>query len=170
MVLTDWFKGFEKGIAKLSEEQRETFFRECGRNCVQCGTLQIYKDLYEQAAGDLDRFFAIADEQPGVRCETVEKDAVYNLVNCTSGAMSLHICSVNAQGKASFMSCSRCGKTGVPHSDIDKLHQVSASKCSGTGLRSFQRPSVLRKRSLCHRVPGSCRNCLNTPHPAMPDG
>lgn len=50
MELSDWFKGFEKGIAKLSEEQRETFFRECGRNSVQCGTLQIYKDLYEQAA------------------------------------------------------------------------------------------------------------------------
>ena len=50
MELSNWFKGFEKGIAKLSEEQRETFFRECGRNCVQCGTLQIYKDLYEQAA------------------------------------------------------------------------------------------------------------------------
>ena len=119
MELSNWFKGFEDGIAKLSEEQRETFFRECGRNCVQCGTLQVYKDLYEQAAGDLDRFFAIADEQPGVRCETVEKDAVYNLyiswnvhVNCTSGAMSLHLCSVNAQGKASFMSYSRCGKTG----------------------------------------------------------
>lgn len=85
MELSNWFKGFEDGIAKLSEEQRETFFRECGRNCVQCGTLQVYKDLYEQAAGDLDRFFAIADEQPGVRCETVEKDAVYNLyfLECT---------------------------------------------------------------------------------------
>lgn len=87
MELSNWFKGFEDGIAKLSEEQRETFFRECGRNCVQCGTLQVYKDLYEQAAGDLDRFFAIADEQPGVRCETVEKDAVYNLyfLECTCG-------------------------------------------------------------------------------------
>ena len=121
MELSNWFKGFEDGIAKLSEEQRETFFRECGRNCVQCGTLQVYKDLYEQAAGDLDRFFAIADEQPGVRCETVEKDAVYNLyflectwnvhANCTSGAMSLHLCSVNAQGKAFFTSCIHYGKT-----------------------------------------------------------
>ena len=85
MELSNWFKGFEDGIAKLSEEQRETFFRECGRNCVQCGTLQVYKDLFEQAAGNLDRFFAIADEQPGVRCETVEKDAVYNLyfLECT---------------------------------------------------------------------------------------
>ena len=51
MDLADWFKGFEKGITKLPEAQRETFFRECGKNCVQCGTLQIYKDLYEQAAG-----------------------------------------------------------------------------------------------------------------------
>ena len=57
MELSDWFKGFEKGIAKLTEGQRETFFHECGKNCVQCGTLQIYKDLYEQAAGDLDLFF-----------------------------------------------------------------------------------------------------------------
>ena len=86
MELSNWFKGFEDGIAKLSEEQRETFFRECGRNCVQCGTLQVYKDLYEQV-GDLDRFFAIADEQPGVRCETIEKGSVYNLyfIECTCG-------------------------------------------------------------------------------------
>ena len=30
MELSNWFKGFEKGIAKLSEERRETFFREWG--------------------------------------------------------------------------------------------------------------------------------------------
>ena len=33
------FKGFEKGIAKLTAEQREQFFSECGKHCVQCGTL-----------------------------------------------------------------------------------------------------------------------------------
>ena len=48
MELSDWFKGFENGIVELPEAQRETFFRECGKNCVQYGTLQIYKDLYEQ--------------------------------------------------------------------------------------------------------------------------
>ena len=46
MDLADWFKGFEKGIAKLAAEQREQFFSECGKHCVQCGTLQVYKDLY----------------------------------------------------------------------------------------------------------------------------
>ena len=28
MELSDWFKGFEDGIARLTETQRETFFRE----------------------------------------------------------------------------------------------------------------------------------------------
>ena len=107
MELSDWFKGFEDGIAKLSEEQRETFFRECGRNCVQCGTLQVYKDLYEQAAGDLDRFFAIADEQPGVRCETVEKDAVYNLyfLECT--------CELHKRGYVSTPLLCECSRQSI---------------------------------------------------------
>ena len=117
MELSDWFKGFEKGIAKLTEGQRETFFHECGKNCVQCGTLQIYKDLYEQAAGDLDLFFSKANKLPGVRCETIEKGSVYNLyfLECTCGlqikAMFLHLCSVNAPGKAFFTSCIHYGKT-----------------------------------------------------------
>lgn len=107
MELSNWFKGFEDGIAKLSEEQRETFFRECGRNCVQCGTLQVYKDLYEQAAGDLDRFFAITDEQPGVRCETVEKDAVYNLyfLECT--------CELHKRGYVSTPLLCECSRQSI---------------------------------------------------------
>ena len=107
MELSNWFKGFEDGIAKLSEEQRETFFRECGRNCVQCGTLQVYKDLYEQAAGDLDRFFAIADELPGVRCETVEKDAVYNLyfLECT--------CELHKRGYVSTPLLCECSRQSI---------------------------------------------------------
>ena len=107
MELSNWFKGFEDGIAKLSEEQRETFFRECGRNCVQCGTLQVYKDLYEQVAGDLDRFFAIADEQPGVRCETIEKDAVYTLyfLECT--------CELHKRGYVSTPLLCECSRQSI---------------------------------------------------------
>ena len=117
MELSDWFKGFENGIVELPEAQRETFFRECGKNCVQYGTLQIYKDLYEQVAGDLDQFFAKANELPGVRCETIEKGAVYDLyfMECTcrlhKQGMFRHLCFVNAPGKAFFMFCSRCGMT-----------------------------------------------------------
>lgn len=87
MEVSDWFKGFEKGIARLSPEQRETFFEECGKNCVRCGTLQTYRQLYECAQGDLDTFFRMADELPGVKCERVEKDSVYHLcfMECTCG-------------------------------------------------------------------------------------
>ena len=107
MDLADWFKGFEKGITKLPEAQRETFFRECGKNCVQCGTLQIYKDLYEQAAGDLDQFFAKANELPGVRCEMIEKGSVYNLyfLECT--------CGLHKQGYVSTPLLCECSKQSI---------------------------------------------------------
>ena len=107
MELSDWFRGFEDGIARLTETQRETFFRECGRNCVQCGTLQIYKDLYEQAAGDLGLFFAKVDELPGVRCEMVEKDAVYNLyfLECT--------CELHKRGYVSTPLLCECSRQSI---------------------------------------------------------
>ncbi len=34
MEISNWFKGFEKGIARLSPEERSAFFSECGKNCV----------------------------------------------------------------------------------------------------------------------------------------
>ena len=34
MEIENWFKGFEKGLERLSPEQRSVFFSECGRNCV----------------------------------------------------------------------------------------------------------------------------------------
>lgn len=48
MELSNWFKGFEKGISRLNPEQRTLFFSECGKNCVKCGTLQIYQELIIQ--------------------------------------------------------------------------------------------------------------------------
>ncbi len=85
MELSDWFKGFEKGLARLSTEQRAAFFSECGKNCVKSGVLPIYKALYESAGGDLDSFFLKANELPGVKCEVIEKGHVYHLhfMECT---------------------------------------------------------------------------------------
>ena len=107
MDLADWFKGFEKGIAKLTGEQREQFFSECGKHCVQCGTLQIYKNLYEEATGDLDQFFAKANELPGVRCEIVKKGSVYNLyfLECT--------CGLHKQGYVSTPLLCECSRQSI---------------------------------------------------------
>ena len=89
MKLSDWFKGFEKGIARLSPEQRSAFFSECGKNCVDGGTLSIYRKLYEDAGGDMDVFFQLANGLPGVKGEVVEKGKVYYLtfLECTC-----HLC------------------------------------------------------------------------------
>ena len=85
MELSDWFKGFEKGIARLSPEQQAAFFSECGKNCVNGGTLSIYSKLYEDAEGDMDAFFGMANGLPGVKGEVVEKGRVYHLtfLECT---------------------------------------------------------------------------------------
>ena len=80
MTLSDWFQGSEKGISCLNEEQRASFFSECGKNCVKCGTLQIYQKLYEKANGDLDTFFSEANKLPGVKSEIIEKGSVLSSV------------------------------------------------------------------------------------------
>ena len=104
MELSDWFKGFEKGIARLSPEQRSAFFSECGRNCVDGGTLSIYRKLYEDAGGDMDVFFQLANGLPGVKGEVVEKGKVYYLtfLECTC-----HLCKKGYVTTPLLCECSR---------------------------------------------------------------
>ena len=80
-------QSFEKGIARLSSEQRAAFFSECSKNCVDGGVLSIYRKLYKDANGDMDVFFQMADELPGVKSEIVEKGRVYHsyFLECTCG-------------------------------------------------------------------------------------
>lgn len=78
-AIKNWFCGFEKGIACLTAEQREVFFRECGKNCVQSGVLNIYRQVYDEVEGDLDRFFTQLNDFDGVRAEVVESGGLYHL-------------------------------------------------------------------------------------------
>ena len=104
MELSDWFKGFEKGIARLSPEQRSAFFSECGKNCVDGGTLSIYRKLYEDAGGDMDIFFQLANGLPGVKGEVVEKGRIYYLtfLECTC-----HLCKKGYITTPMLCECSR---------------------------------------------------------------
>lgn len=104
MELSDWFKGFEKGIARLSPEQRSAFFSECGKNCVDGGTLSIYRKLYEDAGGDMDIFFQLANGLPGVKGEVVEKGRIYYLtfLECTC-----HLCKKGYVTTPLLCECSR---------------------------------------------------------------
>ena len=100
MELSDWFKGFEKGIARLSPEQRSAFFSECGKNCVDDGTLSIYRKLYEDAGGDMDVFFQLANGLPGVKGEVVENYLTF--LECTC-----HLCKKGYITTPMLCECSR---------------------------------------------------------------
>lgn len=104
MELSDWFKGFEKGIARLSPEQRSAFFSECGKNFVDGSTLSIYRKLYEDAGGDMDVFFQLANGLPGVKGEVVEKGRIYYLtfLECTC-----HLCKKGYVTTPMLCECSR---------------------------------------------------------------
>lgn len=137
MNLSDWFKGFEKGISCLSSEQRTSFFSECGKNCVKCGTLQIYQELYEKANGDLNTFFEEADRLPGVRSEIIEKDSIYHcilwnvLVCFISGVTFLLLYFANVPNKAFFMFCIRYGKIrSLAYQSVNPFYgEVHIVKC-----------------------------------------
>ncbi len=104
MEIENWFKGFEKGLERLSPEQRSAFLSECGKNCVNGGTLSVYQNLHERAQGDMDTFFQMANELPGVRGEVVEKGRVYRLVflECTC-----ELCQKGYVTTPLFCECSR---------------------------------------------------------------
>ena len=135
MELSDWFKGFEKGISCLNSEQRASFFSECGKNCVKCGTLQIYQELYKKANGDLDTFFLEADKLPGVRSEIIEKGAVYHLyfMECT--------CMLHRQGYVSTPLLCECSQQSI----LYVLHSL----WKGKTFRVTISESILRGSQHC---------------------
>lgn len=118
MELSDWFKGFEDGVSRLSPEQREVFFSACGEHCVKSGTLQVYRELHAKAGGDLDVFFLQANELPGVKAEIVGKIPFIICISwnvlaaCSAGDTFQRLCFASVPGRAFFMCCIRCGRTG----------------------------------------------------------
>lgn len=105
--IQSWFKGFEDGITRLKQEQRELLFGECGRTCVQNGVFCMYKQLYEEVQADLDMFFQKLNEFEGVRGEIVEEGSSYNLYfsECT--------CYLHKTGYVKSPLLCECSRQGV---------------------------------------------------------
>lgn len=117
MTLSDWFQGFEKGISCLNEEQRATFFSECGKNCVKCGTLQIYQKLYEKAMVIWTLSFQKQTNCRELKAKSLKKVlriicTLWNVRACFTGKdMFPHPYFVSVPSKAFFTSCIHYGKT-----------------------------------------------------------
>ena len=52
-----WFKGFERSIQNLDDENRTNIFKECGQSCSDSYTMKIYIDEYN-ASVDFDDFLS----------------------------------------------------------------------------------------------------------------
>ena len=136
MDIADLFNGFENGLAQLSEEERARFFSECGKHCVKGGVLQIYKQLYEEAHGDMDSFFLKANELPGVKAEVVEEGCIYHLyfLECT--------CELCKKGYVTTPLLCECSRQSVIYS----LHRLWKNK-------KFQ-------VTLCHSILRGGKECM----------
>lgn len=102
-----WFSGLEKSIETMDPQQRETFFCECGKNCVQQGTLDFYRQLYDSAAGDLDAFFQKVNEVPGLQAEILAPGGQYAFcfAECT--------CMLHTQGYMNTPHLCECSRQSV---------------------------------------------------------
>ena len=146
MEISNWFKGFENGIARLSPEERSAFFSECGKNCVNGGTLSVYKKLYEDAKGNMDVFFQIANDLPGVKGEVVEKGHVYRLIflECT--------CELCKKGYVTTPLLCECSRQSVIYS----LHSLWKDKRSTSGRFDTSKNFIV---TLCHSILGGGTDC-----------
>ena len=146
MEISNWFKGFEKGIARLSPEERSAFFSECGKNCVNGGTLSVYKKLYEDAKGNMDVFFQIANDLPGVKGEVVEKGHVYRLIflKCT--------CELCKRGYVITPLLCECSRQSVIYS----LHSLWKDKRSTSGRFDTSKNFIV---TLYHSILGGGTDC-----------
>ena len=161
MEIGNWFNGFEKGLERLSPEQRSAFLLECGRNCVNGGTLSVYQQLYERAQGDMDTFFHMVNELPGVRGGVVEKGRVYRLVFlectcklCKKGYVTIPLlCECSRQSVIYSLQCLWCSTILIAfaqHLVIDAFGQSFYTILLGFRLQPIL--VSLYVFSLCHII------------------
>ncbi|MCX7747829.1 MAG: hypothetical protein N2645_13215 [Clostridia bacterium] len=82
-----WFQGFEDAIANMKQQERESLFCKCGKNCADRWVLNLYKNLYSKVNGDMDLFFLEINSAEGVKGEIVEPGKKYHLFfkKCSCG-------------------------------------------------------------------------------------
>lgn len=107
MEPSNWFKGTEKSIVQLSQEQQAAFFLECDKNCVNSSTLTIYRKLYEDANEDMDAFFQMANELPRVKGESLKRPCL------SSYLLGMHLQFVQERYVTTPLLCKRLRQSDI---------------------------------------------------------
>ena len=77
---TGWFGTLEKGLEKLDEQACACLFSECAKSCSWYVVNYIYRKLFDECEGDLDRFFTRLHEIDNVDGRVIETGRVYELI------------------------------------------------------------------------------------------
>lgn len=77
---SDWFKGLEQGLENMTCEECSHLFSACAKRCSQDALKYLYRDLFSECEGDLDRFFERVNERKNVDGKVLEPGKVYELI------------------------------------------------------------------------------------------
>lgn len=75
-----WFAGINEGLEKMNTEECTRLFSKCAQQCASDALKYLYKDLFAQCNGDLDKFFSRVNEQKDLDGKVIESGKIYELV------------------------------------------------------------------------------------------
>lgn len=76
----EWFGGFDAALEKMDIEECSRLFAKCAQRCSCDALKNLYRDLFDECDGDLDKFFTRVNEKKDVDGKVLEPGSVYELI------------------------------------------------------------------------------------------
>lgn len=74
-----WFKGFEKGLEEMSQEEQGKLLAQCGKACSESYTKRLYQNIWDKTRNCSDFFQALNQEIEAIKVYEVVKDKEYEI-------------------------------------------------------------------------------------------
>ena len=77
---TKWFDSLNNGLEKMNVEECSRLFTGCAETCSRDALKYLYRDLFNECNGNLDKFFTKVGEKKNVEGRVIESGKTYELV------------------------------------------------------------------------------------------
>lgn len=106
---TNWFRAFDKGLNRMSEQECSRLFSECASQCAKDAIKHLYGDLFAACEGNLDAFFRRLNEVDGVDGGVIEEGGVYEIIfeSCS--------CDLHTQAQMDSSKLCECSRQSILH-------------------------------------------------------
>ncbi len=75
-----WFANLEKGLDRLGINECACLFSECAKTCAEFVVGSMYRPIFEECEGDLDKFFTNIHKIDNVEGNIIEQGRKYELI------------------------------------------------------------------------------------------